>query len=90
MKLTEKAAVNNVPSQVRNCAVPLDRLGSEISFSRSRQIQNFMWKIINIFFRSRTLLSMSHFSARFGNKPVKSYISIRADDAYFADEIYTL
>ena len=44
MKLTEKAAVNNVPSQVRNCAVPLDHLGSEISFSRTRKIQNFKVK----------------------------------------------
>ena len=33
---------------------------------------------------------MSHFSARFGNKPGKSYIWIRADDAYFVDEIYNL
>jgi len=33
---------------------------------------------------------MSHFSARFRNKPGKSSISIRADDAYFVDEVYTL
>jgi len=44
MKLTEKAAVNNVPSQVRNCGVLPDRLGSEISFSRHRKIQNFKAK----------------------------------------------
>jgi len=41
MKLTEKAAVNNVPSHVRNCAEPPDHLGSEISFSRIRKGQNF-------------------------------------------------
>jgi len=41
MKLTENAAVNNVPSQVRNCAAPPDHLGSEISFSRTRKIQSF-------------------------------------------------
>jgi len=44
MKLTEKAGVNNVPSQVRNCAVPPDHLGSEISFSRTRKFQNFKLK----------------------------------------------
>jgi len=44
MKLTEKAAVNNVPSQVRKCAVPPDHLGSEISFARTRKIQNFKVK----------------------------------------------
>jgi len=33
---------------------------------------------------------MSHFLARFGNKPGKSPIRIRAADAYFVDEIYTL
>jgi len=44
MKLTEKAAVNNVLSQVRNYAVPPDRLGSEVSFSRTRKIQNFKVK----------------------------------------------
>ena len=36
MELTEKAAVNNVPSQVRNCAAPPDHLGSEILFLRTR------------------------------------------------------
>jgi len=44
MKLTENAAVNNVPSQLRNCAVSPDHLGSEISFSRTRKIQNFKVK----------------------------------------------
>jgi len=44
MELTEKAAVNNAPSQVRNCAVPPDHLGGEISFSRNRKIQNFKVK----------------------------------------------
>jgi len=44
MKLTEKAAVNNVPSQVRNCAVPPDYLRSEISFLRTRKIENFKVK----------------------------------------------
>jgi len=45
MKLTEKAAGNNVASQMRNFAVPPDHLGSEISFSRTRNIQNFKIKI---------------------------------------------
>jgi len=51
MKLTEKAGVNNVPSQVRNCAVPPDHLGSEISFSRIRKIQNFKVKNHYIFWQ---------------------------------------
>jgi len=38
MKLTGNAAVNNIPSQVRNYAVSF---GSEISFSRTRKLQNF-------------------------------------------------
>ena len=36
-----KAAVNNVPSQLRNCAVPPDHLCNEISFSRTHKIQKF-------------------------------------------------
>jgi len=44
MKLTEKAAVNNVPSKLRHCAVPPDHLRNEISFSRTRKIQIFKVK----------------------------------------------
>jgi len=77
MKLTEKAAVNNVPSRVRNYGVPPDHLGSEISFSRTHKIQNFkVKKSLTFFGRRRILLCMSHFSARFGNKPGKSSIWI--------------
>ena len=39
-----KAAVNNVPSQLRNCAVPPDHLRNEISFSRTRKNLNLTAK----------------------------------------------
>jgi len=44
MKLTEKSAVDIVPSQVHNCAVPSDHSGTEISFSQTSKIQNFKVK----------------------------------------------